>query len=90
MELIIYTKMDLALNNLQRLICHKTQQTKPNQTNIDNFLTVIVFLFDINNLYRIIRFKATNPIYPRGIVLKIEICPYYQMVYVQTRIHPGG
>ena len=23
-------KMDLALNNLQRLICHKTQQTKPN------------------------------------------------------------
>ena len=24
--------MDLALNNLQRLICHKTQQTKPNQT----------------------------------------------------------
>ena len=24
--------MDLALNNLQRLICRKTQQTKPNQT----------------------------------------------------------
>ena len=24
--------MDLALNNLQGLICHKTQQTKPNQT----------------------------------------------------------
>ena len=22
--------MDLALNNLQRLICYKTQQTKPN------------------------------------------------------------
>ena len=30
--MIIYIKMDLALNNLQRLICHKTQQTKPNQT----------------------------------------------------------
>ena len=28
-EQIIYIKMDLALNNLQRLICHKTQQTKP-------------------------------------------------------------
>ena len=25
--------MDLALNNLQTLIYHKTQQTKPNQTN---------------------------------------------------------
>ena len=24
--------MDLALNNLQRLICHKTKQTKLNQT----------------------------------------------------------
>ena len=24
--------MDFALNNLQRLICHKTQQTTPNQT----------------------------------------------------------
>ena len=27
-ELIIYTKMDLALNNLKRLRCHKTQPTK--------------------------------------------------------------
>ena len=27
MELIILMKMDLALNNLQRLICHKTQPT---------------------------------------------------------------
>ena len=26
-ELIIYIKIDLALNNLQRLICHKTQPT---------------------------------------------------------------
>ena len=26
--------MDLALNNLQRSICHKTQQTKPKQRNI--------------------------------------------------------
>ena len=29
-ELIIYIKMDLALNNLQRLICHKTKPTKLN------------------------------------------------------------
>ena len=28
MELIIHIKMDLALNNLQRLICHK-KKTKP-------------------------------------------------------------
>ena len=29
MELIICIKMDLALNDLQRLICHKTETTKP-------------------------------------------------------------
>ena len=28
--------MDLALNNQQRLICHKTKQTKPNQTKFRN------------------------------------------------------
>ena len=27
--------MDLALNNLQRLICHKTKQTKPNQSSFE-------------------------------------------------------
>ena len=26
--------MDLALNNQQKLICHKTQQTKPNKTKL--------------------------------------------------------
>ena len=26
--------MNLTLNNLQRLICHKAQQTKPNQTSL--------------------------------------------------------
>ena len=29
-ELIIYIEMDLALNNIEGLIYHKTQQTKPN------------------------------------------------------------
>ena len=28
-ELTIRIKMDLVLNNLQRLICHKSQTTKP-------------------------------------------------------------
>ena len=32
-EQIIYIKMDLALNNLRRLICHKTQQVKPSNMN---------------------------------------------------------
>ena len=34
--------MDLALNNLQRLICHITQQTKPNQS---DYLRYLLFRF---------------------------------------------
>ena len=30
--------MDLASNNLQRLIHHKTQQTKPNQSTTQNLM----------------------------------------------------
>ena len=37
--------MDLALNNLQRLICHKTKQTKPNQTNIYTYIYNIYINF---------------------------------------------
>ena len=35
--------MNLTLNNLQGLICHKTQQTKPNQTNCASFMCVCVY-----------------------------------------------
>ena len=31
MEQNIWIKMDFVLNNLQILVSHKTQQTKPNQ-----------------------------------------------------------
>ena len=30
--------MNLALSTLQKLICHKTQQTKQNQQNFENIL----------------------------------------------------
>ena len=48
-EQIIYIKMDLALNNLQRLICHKTQQTKPNQTLFSKLLHCWCCSFDENS-----------------------------------------
>ena len=35
-ELIIYIKIDLALNIQQKLICHKTKQAKPNITHLLN------------------------------------------------------
>ena len=33
-ELIIYIKIDLALDNLQRVICHKTQPTNQQVSSI--------------------------------------------------------
>ena len=45
-ELIIYLKVDLALNNQQRLICHKTQTTdQPTNQNIstDSIIRIVVY-----------------------------------------------
>ena len=36
-ELTICIKMDSALNNLQRLICHKTQPTNQHNSNFASF-----------------------------------------------------
>ena len=44
--LIYMYKQDLALNDLQWLICHKTQ---PNQTNFHSFVGFQVFLSNTNN-----------------------------------------
>ena len=47
-------KMDLALNNLQRLICHKTKpnQTKPNQYIFFPFKPLlIIFSLKILNVF---------------------------------------
>ena len=45
--------MYLALNNLQRLICHKTQQTKPNQkfhleTETENIIVIDLLITAIS------------------------------------------
>ena len=40
--------MDLALNNLQRLICHKTHQTKPTVCKQIIFIKQNFFVFDRN------------------------------------------
>ena len=39
MELFIYIKIDLALNNLQWLMCHKTK-SKPNQIREKKFSAI--------------------------------------------------
>ena len=44
-------KMDLALNNQQRLICHKTQPTKPNQIKSGNWeLLVAIGFFSLGEI----------------------------------------
>ena len=53
--------MDVALNNLQRLICHKTQQTK--QTNLTVQLLKMLlpnfkFLVNIKNVLKLFLFST--------------------------------
>ena len=46
--------MDLALNNLQRLICHKTKQTKP----IKQLYITIQFSVSTVSMSKIVQFKT--------------------------------
>ena len=63
-EQIIYIKMDLALNSLQRLICHKTHQTltKPNLENMNNINIEINRSIDRYDM-DILKNKLWNTIY---------------------------
>ena len=62
--------MDLALNNLQRLICHKTKQTKPKQTKPDkkNFLN------ENRNKKKIIIFSLTIKVAQSAEAVEYTIC----------------
>ena len=56
--------MDLAVNSLQRLICHKTQQIKPNETKPYFLYTLVVSIegdsfFFLGNTF-LIRFRKTR------------------------------
>ena len=57
-ELTILIKMDLALNKLEKLICHKTQPTnQPNQTkpiNADANLKQKIFIFIIYSIRTVV------------------------------------
>ena len=58
--------MDLALNNLLRLICHKTQQTKPNQLKKLKGIGVRadrwknIYELNPSNYHKILRNKITD------------------------------
>ena len=38
-------KQDFALNNLQELMCHKIEQTKPNQTKIIAYMYIYIYIY---------------------------------------------
>ena len=53
-ELIIYIKMDLALYNLQRLICHKPQPTnQPSSVTQNEPINWILYVYSLFLLIRI-------------------------------------
>ena len=61
-ELIIFIKMDLALNNLQMLMCHKTQTTnQPEPLITQSFMLVVVVnhmtLLDVNMKFNYMLFR---------------------------------
>ena len=43
--------MDLALNNLQRLICHKTQPTKVMRKKYNSYIHQVFVVIDGGNRY---------------------------------------
>ena len=44
-ELIIYIKMDLALNNLQRWICYKTQPTNQHTHALTHIIYIYIYIY---------------------------------------------
>ena len=85
--------MDLALNNLQRLICHKTKQTKPNLVSYNcvqiTYTTLEYQILERNSWYHTTvgkifvldmnswNPKATNYLYLIGILDIIFQCANY-------------
>ena len=78
MEVIICIKVDLALNNLQRLICYKTQQTKP------SFLFVLVF---VTALFREFANDPGDPVSILGLVIPKTQEKWYLMPPCLTHKH---
>ena len=63
--MVIFIKMDLALNNLQRLICHKTQPTNQPTVYLAINLISIILSFVVLDLSHIILFSkiVKHPVY---------------------------
>ena len=89
--LIYMYKEDLALNNLQWLICHKTRPNQTNTTSIYSnssasfqkwlciflFLTIFSesFLFDFKILYTIAIFDLIKQFFPKNVLLYMQKNP---------------
>ena len=56
-DLIIYIKIDLALNNLQRLICHKTEQTNKQTNHKKEVFCIVVIRYTNVRISKILDLK---------------------------------
>ena len=73
--------MDLALNNVQRLICHKTQQTKPtNKIMTMKYMIIRIPTFHILFLYKEENWQGIRWIFnffPLKIINNLERYSYF-------------
>ena len=60
-ELIIYIKMDLALNNLERLICHKTKPNQTKHTHTHTHTHIYIYISLIEYRYFLSTYFFVNP-----------------------------
>ena len=81
-ELIIFIKMDLALNNLQRLICHKIQPTQPNPTQPQTMCLQIIYIHTYIYIYIYIHIYIYICIY-----ICVCVCIYtYIYIFVYQKL----
>ena len=80
--------MDLALNNLQRLICHKTHQTKPNQNSFFwiNLIDSKYSFFISNNSIKHLLFVYTQMIDQTILYLTLQSCLSFNYAQFKCQI----
>ena len=81
-----FHKMDLALNNLQKLICHKTQQTKP-YVSQSIYLSIYLSLFLSIHLWLCLSLFICISIYFFPFIYLSLFISFYQSIHLSNYVY---